>query len=74
MVQRIADGQALASRGTIAERERVVRLLNGKGMNDQQIARRTGMSPWTALRIRQRLNIPPAPDVAKRGPRRTGVA
>ena len=43
---------------TIAERREVVRRLHRAGLNDQQIAQRTGMADHTALRIRRELDLP----------------
>lgn len=43
---------------TVAERRQVVARLHGQGLDDQQIARRTGCADRTALRIRRELNLP----------------
>lgn len=43
---------------TIADRREIVRRLHADGLNDQQIARLTGISARTALRIRGQLQLP----------------
>ena len=43
---------------TIAERREVVARLHAIGLNDQDIARRTGCADRTVLRIRQELGLP----------------
>lgn len=56
-VEAVAAGQGYHERLSIGEREAVVRLMHGWRVNDQDIARRTGMNARTVLRIRQRLNL-----------------
>lgn len=43
---------------SVAEKNEVVRRLNGEGFDDQEIARRTGISTRTIQRVRQRLSLP----------------
>jgi DNA-binding CsgD family transcriptional regulator len=43
---------------TIAERQDLVRTLHRQQCSDREIARRTGMSDRTVLRIRARLGLP----------------
>jgi DNA-binding CsgD family transcriptional regulator len=56
-VAEVAAGQGYHERLSLAEREAVVRLMHGWRINDQDIARRTGMNARTVLRIRQRLDL-----------------
>lgn len=55
-VERACAGQRVALNPR--EREQVVKRLHAAGLNDQQIARRTGISDRTVLRARQRLGLP----------------
>lgn len=58
-VERVAAGHGDAARLTVAEREEVVRRLHAHRISDLAIARRTGISSRTVLRIRQRLRLRP---------------
>ena len=51
-IERLVSGQIDPARVSIAERRAVVRRLHEQRMNDQEIARRTGMSGRNVLRIR----------------------
>lgn len=58
-VGEVAIGRGYAERLSIGEREALVRLMHGWRLSDYEIARRTGMSSRTVLRIRQRLGLGP---------------
>lgn len=56
LVEHVVAGHR-AGRLTVAERREVVRRLHANGLNDQQIADRTGMADRTVLRIRRDLGL-----------------
>lgn len=57
-VERVASGDGYQELLTIAERQAVVRLLHAEGLNDFQMARRTGMCSRTVGAIRKHLGLP----------------
>lgn len=69
------DGARDMNRLTKAERRAVIARLHAEGLDDQQIARRTGCASRTALRIRRELNLPaitpdsPLPPLTRQGGR-----
>jgi DNA-binding NarL/FixJ family response regulator len=59
--RRCLRGELLAEELTTTARELVIAALHKRGLPDAQIARRTGLSTYTAARIRARLCLPAHP-------------
>lgn len=59
LYRRCRDGEAPAELLDAQEREWLVAELHAAGMTDVEIAERTDMSTYTAVRIRQRIGLRP---------------
>lgn len=74
IVERCLAGSPCGIKPSTAEREQIVYTLRGKGLNDAEIARRTGIPERTVLRVRHRIGLPPVPRFVVGIKRSVGVA